>query len=164
MLFRSNLRPGYFMENLLWNIDLIRSKGIAGSAVRGDIKIPMIATRDIASYAADRLVKRDFKGASVQYLLGQRDLSLTEATAIIGGKINNTGLPYVEFPYDEAGKAMVGMGMSPDMSRTYIEMSKAFNEGLIKPAKRTKASTTTTTIESFCDEVFMPIYEQKKAA
>jgi uncharacterized protein YbjT (DUF2867 family) len=159
-----SLRCGYFMENLLGNVDLIRSKGISGSAVRGDLKIPMIATTDIAAYATDRLVKRDFKGSSFRYLLGQRDISLIEATEIIGRKINKPGLTYVMFPYEDAGKAMVGMGLSPDMSRNYVEMSKAFNDGLIKFGKRTKATTTTTSFESFCDEVFVPVYSQKKAA
>jgi len=160
----AHLRAAYFMENLLWNVDLIRSKGIAGSAIRGDLKMPMIATKDIAAYAADRLVKRDFTGSSVHYLLGERDLTLSGASGIIGSKISKPGLSYIMFPYDEAEKAMVGMGLSPDMSRTYVEMARAFNEGKIKAEKRTKANTTPTSIESFCDEVFVPAFTQKKAA
>jgi len=158
------MRAGYFMENLLWNIDLIRSKDITGSAIRGDLKISMIATKDIAVYAAERLAKRDFTGSSVRYLLGQRDLTLTEASGIIGSKISKPGLPYIMFPYDEAEKAMVAMGLSPDMSKTYVEMARAFNEGTIKAEKRTKENTTPTPIESFCDEVFVPAFMQKKAA
>jgi uncharacterized protein YbjT (DUF2867 family) len=159
-----HLRAAYFMENLLWNIDLIRSKGIAGSAIRGDLKIPVIATKDIAGYAAERLLKRDFTGTSVHYLLGQRDLTLTEAAGIIGNKISKPGLPYITFPYDEAEKAMVGMGLSADMSRTYVEMARAFNEGKIKAEKRTTENTTPTSIESFSDEVFVPAFAQGKAA
>lgn len=159
-----HLRPAYFMENLLWGIDLIKSKGINGDAMRGDIKIPMIATKDIAAYAADLLVKRDFTGSSVRYLHGPRDLSLIEATEIIGKKINKPGLSYVMFPYDEAEKAMVGMGLSPDISRLFNAMSKAFNEGRIISGKRTKENTAQTTCEEFCDEVFVPAYTRKKAA
>ncbi len=159
-----NLRSAYFMENLLWSIDLIRSKGINGNSIRGDLKIPMIATRDVADYAADRLVKKDFTGSSVRYLQGQRDLSMIEATEIIGRKIDKPGLSYVTFPYDDAEKAMVAMGLSPDMSRLYIEMSRAFNEGRITYDKRTKENTTATSFEAFCDEVFVPAYTEKKAA
>ncbi|MGE5173206.1 MAG: epimerase [Betaproteobacteria bacterium] len=159
-----HLRPAYFMENLLWSIDLIRSKGINGDSIRGDLKIPMIATKDVAAYAADRLVKKDFTGSSVRYLLGQRDLSMIEAAEIIGKKIDIPGLSYVMFPYDEAEKAMVAMGLSPDMSRLYIEMSRAFNEGRIAYEKRTRENTTLTSFEAFCDEVFVPVYTQKKAA
>jgi len=159
-----NLRCAYFMENLLWSIDLIKSQGVNGDSMRGTVRIPMIATRDIASYAADRLVKKDFTGSTVQYLLGERDISMTEATEIIGRKINKPGLSYVTFPYDDAEKAMVNMGMSPDMSRNYSEMSRAFNDGLIKPGKRTNDNTTKTSLETFCDEVFVPVFTQKKAA
>jgi len=159
-----HLRAAYFMENLLGNIELIKTRGIIGQALRGDLKIPMIATRDIASYAADCLVKRDFTGSSVRYLEGQRELSMIEATEIIRGKIGQHGLSYAMFPYDDAEKGMVAMGLSPDMSRQYIEMSKAFNEGRIAFEKRTRENTTPTSFETFCDEVFVPLYALKKAA
>ena len=80
------------MENLLKNIGLIKSKGIVGSPIRGDLKLPMIATKDIASFAADRLVKRDFCGSSIQLLLGQRDISMIYATCIIGWNIKKPDL------------------------------------------------------------------------
>jgi uncharacterized protein YbjT (DUF2867 family) len=159
-----HLRAAYFMENLLWNIDLVRSKGIAGSAIRGDLRIAMIATKDIAAYAAERLVKRDFTGSSVHYLLGERDLTLGEAVGVVGSKIGKPGLPYIMFPYDEAEKGMIAMGLSPDMSRTYVEMSRAFNEGRIKAEPRGAHNTTPTSIEAFCDEVFVPAFTAKKAA
>jgi len=159
-----HMRAGYFMENLLWNFDLIRSKGITGSAIRGDLRLAMIATKDIAEYAAERLAKRDFIGSSIRYLLGQRDLTLTEASGIIGSKIGKPGLPYVMFPYDQAEKAMIAMGLSPDMSRTYVDMAGAFNDGKIKAEKRGAENTTPTPIESFCDEVFVPMFLKQKAA
>jgi uncharacterized protein YbjT (DUF2867 family) len=159
-----HVRAGFFMENLMSNIDLIRSKGINGGAGRGDLKLPMIATKDIAEYAAEYLIKRDFTGSSVRYLLGQRDLSMIEATEIIGRKINKPDLVYVMFPYDEAEKGMIAAGLSPDMSRLYVEMSRAFNEGRIKAEKRTTENTTPTSFETFCDEVFVPVYSQRKAA
>jgi uncharacterized protein YbjT (DUF2867 family) len=159
-----HMRAAYFMENLLWNIDLIRSQGIAGSAIRGDVTMSMIATKDIAAYAADRLAKRDFTGSSVRYLLGQRDLTMNEAAGVIGKRITKPDLPYVAFPYDEAEKAMVAMGLSPDVSRAYVEMARAFNEGTIKAERRTGENTTPTSIESFCDEVFVPLFTRKQAA
>jgi len=159
-----HLRAAYFMENSLGNIDVIKSQGITGSAVRGDLAMPMIATRDIAAFAAERLVKRDFTSSSIRYLLGQRDLTMIESAEIIGRKIGKAGLPYVQFPYVDAEKAMIAMGLSPDVSRNYIEMSRAFNEGLIKRIERTAATTTPTSFEAFCEEVFAPRYMRQKAA
>ena len=153
-----HLRPTYFMENLLMNIDLIRKMNIMGSAVRGDVRFAMISTRDIAAYAADRLVARDFSGRSVADLLGQRDLSLTEAAAVIGRKLGKPDLRYVAFPYEDAEKGMIGMGLTPDMAKLYVEMSKALNDGLFAVnIPRTKENTTPTSIEEFAD-TFAKIY------
>jgi len=147
-----HLRPTYFMENLLMNIDMIRKMNIMGSAVRGDVKFAMIATKDIAAYAAERMVKRDFSGKSVADLLGARDLSLNDAAVIIGKKLGKPDLAYVAFPYEDAEKGMVAMGLTPDMSRLYIEMSKALNEGLFAVnISRTKENTTPTAFETFAD-------------
>lgn len=158
-----HVRAGYFMENLLMNIDMIRAQGMNGSAVRGDLKIPMVATKDIASFAAERLVIRDFRGSSVQYLLGREDLSLSEATMTIGIKIGKPNLPYVMFTYADAEQGMARAGLSPDMARLYVEMSRAFNDGRIL-ARRTPQFTTSTSFKEFCDEVFVPLYMGKKAA
>jgi len=105
-----HLRPAYFMENLLMNIGLIRTSGIMGSAIRGDLRMPMIATTDIAAYAAERLARRDFVGTQVHDLLGQRDVSMDEAAGIIGGNIGKPGLAYVQFSSTDTEKALISMG------------------------------------------------------
>jgi hypothetical protein len=138
------------MENLLMNIPLIKEKGVAGSAVRGDLKIAMIATRDIASYVAERLVKRDFEGKTIQDLLGQRDLSLHEATSVIGRAISMPDLKYAQFSYDDTAKWMAETGISEDVCRLIVEMSNALNDRLICVDRpRTKENTTPTSIEEF---------------
>jgi uncharacterized protein YbjT (DUF2867 family) len=146
-----HLRPAYFMENLLASVDMIKTKHIVGSAIRGDLVFPMIATKDIAKFAAERLSKRDFSGKSVRDLLGQRDLSLDVAAAIIAQKIKMPGLRYVQFPYEDTEKALVGMGLSQDVSELMVEMAKAFNEGLIGKVPRTRQNTTETSFEAFAD-------------
>jgi len=162
-----HLRCTYFMENLLMNIPLIDQMGIAGSAVRGDRKFAMIATGDIAARVAGHLVSRDFDGKVVKDLLGQRDLSIDEAIGIIGRRIGLPDLKYVQFPYDEAARGMVAMGISPDVSRLFIEMSRALNDGLFAvDCPRTAENTTPTAIEEFAD-VFAGAFEavaHKKAA
>jgi len=158
-----HLRAAYFMENLLGGIDLIRTKGINGSAIRGDLRMPMIATRDIAAFAAERLLKSESTGTSVVYLLGPRNLTMAEATTTIGIKIGLPDLQYVTFPYADAEKGLIAAGLSPDMSRLYIEMSRAFNEGLIM-VKRVDGISMPTTLDEFCATVFVPAYTQKKAA
>jgi uncharacterized protein YbjT (DUF2867 family) len=148
------LRPGYFFENLYASVPLIRSQGVNGGAIAPDVKFAMIATRDIGVAAASALLARDFAGVQVRNLLGPRDLSLGEATRILGERIGKPGLPYVQFPYEAFQGALEQAGLSKDLARLYAEMSRAFNEGLVKPVGgRTPASTTPTTFESFAVEL-----------
>lgn len=153
-----HVRPSFFMENLLWNVDLIKNMGICGSPIRSDIKFPMIATRDIADVVARLLTSHSFTGKSTKELLGQRDVSMGEATKIIGKAIGKPELQYIQFPYEGAEKSMIGMGLSADMARNFIELYRSLNEGVFVPTeKRTTANTTQTSIEEFSN-VFAVIY------
>jgi uncharacterized protein YbjT (DUF2867 family) len=149
-----HLRPTYFMENLLANIEMIKNMNIMGSAIAGDVQLPMIAAKDIAQFAMERLLKRDFSGISVRDLLGQRDISMNETAEVISKKINKPDLKYVQFSYEDTEMTLVGMGFSKDVSGLFIEMIKAINEGLIMDTPRTKENTTETPFEEFA-EIFV---------
>ena len=81
------LRAGYFMENTLPQIQIIKERGTTLGALRPDLKLPMIATRDIGAVAGDALGSLNFRGKQIRELLGQRDLSMPAATEIIGKAI-----------------------------------------------------------------------------
>ena len=148
------LRPGYFFENFRSSLPMIRHQGMNGGAIAPDVKMAMIATRDIGAAAAAAIAARDFTGVEVRNLLGPRDLSLAEATRILGAAIGKPDLAYVQFPYDAFAAALVQAGLTPDLARLYAEMARAFNDGIVKVAGgRTAASTTPTTFESFAKEL-----------
>lgn len=150
-----HLRPGYFMENHLWSISMIRANGINGSPTRPDVPIPMVATRDIAEEAARLLLGGTVTGHAVRYLLGPRDLTMTEATGILGEAIGKADLQYVQFPEEDARREMIGMGMSPSAADAMLEMERGFNAGAILPTqKRTPENSTRTTLEEFARTVF----------
>jgi uncharacterized protein YbjT (DUF2867 family) len=154
-----HLRPTFFMENLLSGIDVIKNMGVNGSPLNGDLKIPMIATNDIGEYAAERLSRLDFTGHTTRELLGERDLTMKEATKVLGQAIGKEDLSYVQFPYEDAEKALLGMGISADVARSFIEMDKGLNEGLIRREEaRVSENTTKTTIEDF-SKVFAAAYQ-----
>jgi uncharacterized protein YbjT (DUF2867 family) len=154
-----HLRPTYFMENHLHAIGLIKGQGIYGSPLRADVSFGMIATRDIAVAAGEALAAGTFTGTSVRELLGPRDYSMREATAILGGAIGKPQLPYVEFPYDATREALVGMGFSKDVARLFVEMYDGFNTGRVRSlAGRGVQTTTPTTLEQFAGEVFAPAF------
>src|SRR6266852_8299197 len=57
-----HLRAAYFMENNLPAIGMIHGMGLFGHALLSGLKRPMIATRDVGDYAAQRLLNLDFSG------------------------------------------------------------------------------------------------------
>lgn len=145
-----HLRPGFFMENQFFNLALIKAQGINGSPLRAELAIPMIATRDIAAVAAQHLLALDFSGKSTMELLGQRDISMQEATRILGAAIGKPGLPYVQFGYEDARAAMVGMGLSADMADGYVELYRYINDhGYPHLEARSAKNTTPTRFEDF---------------
>lgn len=160
------LRPGYFFENFLHILPLVRHQGINGGGAAGKTSIPMIATQDIAAFAAKALAARDWTGVKVQELLGPRDLSFDEATKILGSKIGKPDLAYVQFPYADYSAALQQNGLSKSVADLYAEMEKAFDDGIVvSVAGRNAANTTSTTLESFAADVLAPAYHgQARAA
>jgi len=154
-----HLRPSYFMENLFSNIEIIKSMGVVGSPLKGTLSIPMIATKDIAAVAADLLAKLNFSGTTVKELLGERDLTMSEVTKVFAKAIGRKEITYVQFPYEDAAKAMAQMGISKSCVDGFIEMAQSFNDRLIKPLEaRSPHNTTPTSIEDFA-QGFAEIYE-----
>jgi uncharacterized protein YbjT (DUF2867 family) len=157
-----HLRAAYFMENNLAAISMIQGMGIFGHALLPHLKLPMIATRDVGDYAAQRLLDLDFSGKQTRELLGERDLSMAEATTIIARGIGKPDLRYVEFPYDQMQQALEQMGMPPKKAAVYIEMFKAMNSGVLAAQEpRSRENTTATSFEKFVQDVFAPAYHGK---
>ena len=147
-----HLRPTYFMENLLANIGMIKTMGMNGGGIKGEMKFSMVATKDIAPVAADHLLKRDFSGKAVHELLGERDVSMNEVTKIFGEKIGKPDLKYVQFSTIDEKKGLMDIGLSEDASDQLVELSQAINDGLLAVNQtRTAKNTTGTSIEEFAD-------------
>jgi uncharacterized protein YbjT (DUF2867 family) len=160
-----HLRPAYFMENNLAAIGTIHGMGIFGHALRPDLKLPMIATRDGGDYAAPRLLDLDFSGKQTRELLGERELSMAEATAVIGRGIGKPDLRYVQFTYHQVQQSLEQVGFSPKKAAVYIEMFKAINEGVLAPLEpRSPENSTPTSFEKFVRDVFAPAYHGKASA
>jgi uncharacterized protein YbjT (DUF2867 family) len=154
-----HLRPAYFFENHLAAINMIQMMGLYGGALKADMPLPMIATRDIGAYAAERLLKLDFNGKQTRNLLGQRDLSMTEVAAIIGKGLNKPDLRYAQFPYDQVQQVLVQMGTPAKTAAYFIEMFQGFNDGIVVTTEpRSAENTTPTSFETFVKEVFVPAY------
>ena len=157
-----HLRAAYFMENNLAAIGMIHRMGLFGNALLPDVKFPMVATRDVGNYAAQRLLDLDFSGKQTRELLGERDLSMTEATAVIGHGIGKPDLRYEQFPYERVQQVLTQMGIPPKTATMYIELYMAINAGVLAAQEpRSPENSTPTTFEAFVQDIFAPAYHGK---
>ena len=160
-----HLRAGYFMENTLPQVGAIRMTGSVAGPLRPDLKVPMIATRDIGAAAADALLRLDFRGKQTRELLGERDLDYNEVASIIGDGIGKPGLGYIQMPDEQMKPALVQMGMSENFVGLLLEMAGSLNTGHMRALEpRSTRNTTPTPYETFVAEEFVPAYKQQAAA
>lgn len=154
-----HLRPGYFFENHLGAIGLIKGAGVNGGHFHSDLPIPMIATRDVARAAALLLSRPAFAGHRVQELQGPRDYTMREVTTILGTAIGRPELPYVEFSAADFHAGLLAAGIASPMADLFVEMIHGFNTGHCHALTTRSAETTTpTTLEQWAREVFAPAF------
>jgi uncharacterized protein YbjT (DUF2867 family) len=148
------LRSPFYMENLLAAVPLIRAQGVNGSAVDPDLPLPMIATRDVAAEAAERLRRRNFSGHRVKVLVGPEDVSLRAATLALGRRLGLGEVPYVQFPPAGVAGALVGAGLSPDAAAAMVELQLGLNARGSFAAVRAEAEAVgSTRLERFLEAV-----------
>ncbi len=156
-----NLRPSYFMENILFQVQMIKMAGMMGSALRGDLVFPVVASKDIGERAAKRLLDLSFKGNTIEYVLGPRDVTFNEIASVFGKAIGIPDLKYVQFSFDEAKNGLVKSGyISENVAEVMTRMAEGFNNGnALNAHHRTSENTTHTTLEEF-SKVFAAAYGQ----
>lgn len=145
-----HLRPGYFFENFFGSLPLIRSLGINGGAIEPDAPVAMTATHDIGLAVADELLSGTFHGVEVRELTAERELSMREATRLLGVAIGKEDLAYVHFPDADYAAGLVSAGLSADVARLFVEMSHAFNQGrIVRHQPKDQRTTAPTSFEAF---------------
>jgi len=160
-----HLRPGYFMENTLPQVSLIRKLGTGLGPIRPELKLPMIATRDIGSAVGEALLQLNFKGKQTRELLGQRDLTMPEALTVIGKAIGKPDLGYAQVTGEQFVAALSQFGFSQSFANLMMEMVEALNTGHMRALEpRTPRNTTPTSYEAFIAEEFVPAFKQANAA
>ena len=160
-----HLRAGYFMENTLGQAGAIHTFGKTMGPLRSDLKLSMIASRDIGAIAAEELLTRNFHGKQTRELLGQRDIDMNEVTRILGKAVSKNDLTYVQVPDDQFKAALMQMGMSSNVAGLIVEMAHALNSGHVRALEpRSPRNTNPTSYETFVAEEFMPVFQQATAA
>lgn len=152
-----SLRPEAFMENTIESLKLFNT---IASPLRPELSTGLIATADIANFAAEKLDKLDFKGKIHQDLLGDREYTQTEVAQIIGEAIGRPELDYVQYSYQEYKNKLLSVGMSDSRAEMITERYKAINDGYFNQSIRDAVATTATSLESFARTVLRPIFSK----
>jgi len=150
---RSLVMPG-FMDNLLWQTELIKTQGFFAEPQPGDLRLPRVATRDIAGVASSLLLDLDWTGVAEVPVLGPEDLSQNEMAAImsevLGRKISYRQLPYEDY------RAMMLQGRSEPIAQGMVDMAVAKANGLDQGVARTPQNSSPTSFRQWCEEVLKP--------
>jgi uncharacterized protein YbjT (DUF2867 family) len=153
----THLRPGFFFENLLWQLDSIRKWGRISLPISGERRYPMIATRDIGRVAAARLASRGWMGHFVSELHGPADLSFDEAADVLSDTLGRK-IVYVRCDREEMRVAMLESALSDNTIDLMLEMYDAVEKGTLRPLDpRSPRTTTPTTLAEFARDVMMPL-------
>jgi NAD(P)H dehydrogenase (quinone) len=123
------LRPGWFMENCLWDIEPAKANGVIQSFLQPlDKPVPMIATADVGRVAAE-LLQEHWQGLRIVELEGEQHVSPNQIAAefseLLGKPIR---MEVVE--RDTWHDLFISQGATNPVPR--MQMIDGFNEGWIK--------------------------------
>lgn len=151
-----HLRPGYFFENTLMQLEALRHQNSLFIPAPGDIPFPQIATRDIAEVAARLLQSRNGTGKRIQGLHGPADLSFDQ-TAHILSEATGRSIQYVAISPEQARQTLLQMGAGPAFAAAYVDMFTALAQPGAVAEPRTPETTTPTTLYQWAVEALKPL-------
>jgi uncharacterized protein YbjT (DUF2867 family) len=136
------LRPGWFMENALWDVAPARERGVISSFLEPlDKPVPMVATVDIGRLGAE-LIQENWTGSRVVELEGPQRVTPNDIAATFAHVLSHA--VRAEVVARETWEPLfVSQGMKNPMPR--IRMLDGFNEGWIEFANGGSHSRKGTT-------------------
>lgn len=120
------LRPHFFMQNVLWFIDEVRSRGTISLPMKS-VRLGLVDFRDIAAVAVKCLTEEGHDGRT--YTLSGPELLCFDDVAGKLGRAVGIRIRYNDMPPDEFRELLIAMGRpawhAESMTRSYVLMSLA---------------------------------------
>lgn len=152
-----HLRCGYFMTNLLADLDGLRAGRLTTTRPLRD-PMPWVDPRDIAAVAALRLLARDWSGRQVQAMHGANDLTWPEAAAALSTATGEQ-IEAVQITDDEERAALRAAGLSEVAVEGILGMSVGKREGFTPEQPRSALTTTPGTLAGWAIEHLRPVLQ-----
>jgi uncharacterized protein YbjT (DUF2867 family) len=144
-----HLRPGYFMENFLDQVESIQRDRTVYFPYANDHDLPWISTDDIGDEAAKYLLDDSWAGKWTRNLMGPENLTLLETTTVLS-KLLSRPIEYVQVTIESIQQRLALMGATPNVQRELGDLFRALGDpdGIYATA-RTPEAVTPTTFEQF---------------
>ncbi|MFE0747419.1 NAD(P)H-binding protein [Gordonia sp. NPDC058843] len=160
------LRAGWFYDNARAYLPVMQNAGLVADSLDPEVRVPMVATRDIAAAAADALVGTGWGGGhSVREVLGPVDVDQLTVTSVLGHAFGLPELRYVRLADDDMIDTLIAeAGFSPDVARHHVGMTRAINDGRVAGRRPgTRVITGPTTIDDYAADVARSAREELRS-
>ena len=152
--FRALWCPG-FMENMLSSVATIKQDGVFYVPSPPDLKIPFVATRDIAAAGAKLLLDESWSGQGGQAVLGPEDLSYDDMASIMTDVLGKP-VRFQRITGEALKTQLISSGANEVFAQGVVDMRAAKANGLDNTEPRTAGNTTPTSFRQWCEEVLKP--------
>jgi uncharacterized protein YbjT (DUF2867 family) len=121
------VRAAFFLENWAPVLPAARETGVFPTFLTASRKIPMVASADVGTTAAEALLA-PARGRRVVELAGPEELSPDDVARVAGALLGRE-VRAEQAPVEAVVPAFRGFGMSADAARLFQEMYEAINAG-----------------------------------
>jgi uncharacterized protein YbjT (DUF2867 family) len=151
-----HLRPGYFMENCLAQVESLR-KGVLAFPYPEDHDLPWISTDDIGDVAAAYLLDGRWAGHWTRNLLGPENLTLAQVAAVLS-RVLGRPIRYERVSEEALQQQLRAQGVSPTVRQQLGDLFRALGDpqGIYATA-RTPEAFTPTAFETFARTKLLPL-------
>lgn len=123
----THLRAGSIYYNLYGFINMIKTAGFIGANYGGDDKIVWVAPEDIASAAAEELVK--ITGVQKVRYVASDERTANETAKVLGAAIGKPNLTWRTFTDEQAKQGMLQNGLPPSIVDDLAAMYTSIHNG-----------------------------------
>jgi uncharacterized protein YbjT (DUF2867 family) len=145
------------MENMLRQVEALKHQGAFFSSGLPDLKVPFVATRDIAATGANLLLDRSWTGQGGVAVLGPEDLCCNDMAEILTDVLGKP-IRFHSVPAEDYKAQLILYGAGEAFAQSLMEMFAAKDNGLDNGERRTPENTTPTSFRRWCEEILKPVF------
>jgi uncharacterized protein YbjT (DUF2867 family) len=147
-----SLCPPSFMEDLLWQAEVIKNQGVFFSPVSADRKILACAIRDIAATAATLLLDGSWTGQESVPIVGPDVLSFEEMARVMA-EVLRRPVRFQQISGEAFKATLLRSGMSEAWAQGMVDIQAATDRGTYNSAAE---PTAPTSFRAWCEQVLRP--------